>query len=199
MTMRSYPARALVLAVLTSGLWAQGAGASSVVPKGLEDLVAEADAIFVATVAEVRSRWIDDRRSGIETLVTFTDLKPLLGVTEEELTLGLGGGSVDGVREEFVGAPRFTPGERLILFTRQGHYVSPVVGFAQGCFRVVEGPSGPVVLSADGQPVRALSRNRVEVGGAAGETADAADEAMPLAEFIESVERMLTSIGRSGS
>jgi hypothetical protein len=189
----------LVLAAIALGAWGQPAGATSVAAKGLRDLTAEADAIFVATVSQVQSRWVDDRRSGIETLVTFTDVMPLLGAAEDELTLRFSGGSVDGVREEFVGVPRFAPGERVVLFTRQGHRVSPVVGFSQGCFRVLEGPSGPVVVTAEGRPVHEVGGEHVDAGGAAGETADAAAEAMPLAEFIESVERMLVSTGRSGS
>ena len=83
--------------------------------------------------------------------MTFTDLTWLRGGPQAQIELRFGGGELDGLREEVAGVPQFTVGERRVIFAHAGHFVSPIVGFNQGLFRVVDGADGPVVLDADGQ------------------------------------------------
>lgn len=116
-----------------------------IVEKSFDDLTAEADLIFVGTVTGLRSRWVDEEQSAIETIVTFTVEEALLGDLGKEESLRFSGGEVDGLREQIAGVPRFVVGERVVLFARRARSTSPVVGFHQGCFRVVDGAATAVV------------------------------------------------------
>jgi hypothetical protein len=174
---------ALVAALLLALPAARG---SVVVPKEFADLAAEADLVFVGTVARIESRWADPGKNGIETLVTFSDIEPIKGPVGREETLRFGGGEIDGLREEIAGVPRFAPRERVVLFVRQERSVSPVIGFSQGCFRVVEDEQGRAVRGCDGHPV-VLPAAHAPLR--AGTTADAAAERVGLEEFLDRVRR----------
>lgn len=176
------------LAILLGGLLlgAQPARATTVVAKDLHALCAEADLIFVGTVRDVRSQWTGAERQSIETLVTFSDLTPVLGVEAAEVTLRFAGGTVDDTREEVAGVPRFTVGERVVVFARSERSISPVVGFHQGCFRVVDDPSGAVVLDVNHRPLAAAA------GGALGVASDTAGESsVPLDAFLTRIRQEL--------
>jgi hypothetical protein len=168
------------------------ARATTVVSKSFPDLCAQADMIFSATVGEVRSQRVDANRGDLETWVTFTAIEPILGVTTPTVTLRFAGGVVDGVREEFLGVPRFTTGERVVLFARQGYELSPVVGVGQGCFRVVESASGATVAAADGQPLIGLDSRAEQVDGGQG----AGGDSLSLSRFLDEVRRELQAQGR---
>jgi len=130
----------------------RAASGTTVVQKDLPELCAEARTAFLGTVADVRSQWTESAPRGIETIVTFTRVTPLLGNPGPEPAIRLPGGEVDGMREEVAGLPRFHRGERVILLLGAGGGVRPIAGFHQGLFRVMDVPSGPVVLSADRHP-----------------------------------------------
>ena len=121
--------------------------ATSVVEQDLPALCSEAEIAFVGTVTRVSSRWADAERRGMETLVTFAQIVPLLGDPGEEITLRFPGGEIEGISEEVAGLPRFRIGHRAVLLIRGDSGVSPIVGFHQGFFPVVDGPDGPVVLN----------------------------------------------------
>lgn len=181
----------LVLTVLPM-LLALGtpAHATMVEAKSFAALCAEADMIFGARVDTVRSQRVDDAHADIETLVTFTDIDPILGVSGSSVTLRFAGGVVDGVREEFLGVPRFTPGERVVLFARNGYQLSPIVGMSQGCFRVIASDGGTAVADADGRLLAARAAG-VEGGQAA------SGGALQLSEFLNAVRGELRAQGRS--
>lgn len=180
------PARAFRVAlwtILTVVTVAAPAPATTVVSKSFSALCAEADMIFGATVADIRSQRVDGERGDLETLVTFTDIDPILGVSAPSLTLRFAGGVVDGVREEFLGVPRFTVGERVVLFARDGYALSPVVGLSQGYFRVLPSGDGTTVVAGDGRPVPVLDAPRAAADGGQG-----ASEASPsLPQFLDAI------------
>lgn len=178
-----------------AALLAAPAEATVVVSKDFAALCREADMVFVGTVSDVRSRWVDQANSDVETLVTFSDLDPLFGVEQATVTLRFAGGEVDGRREEIAGIPRFEVGERAILFARRGRWLNPIVGFQQGCFRVAEGGGGPVVLSADGHPLVDIQQGAVRLGAPDAGPGDA----MPLDVFLNRVRREIASDRDSGS
>lgn len=168
-------------------LWAVSAAATTVIPKDFRALCAEADLVFVGTVSAVRSQWAEPDRHAIETLVTFSVLTWMRGGDTPAVTLRFGGGQVGDIRAEVVGMPHFAAGDHLVILARQEHSMSPIVGFSQGYFRVVEGPAGPVVLNAGGQPViqagdGALVFGAVEAGPAV---------ALPLPAFLDALRREL--------
>jgi len=180
--------RVALLAALGAVVVAPRAGATVVVAKDFGALCAEADLIFVGTVASTQSRWSDPQRQAIETVVTFADLTWLRGGPQATVELRFGGGELEGLRESVAGVPQFTVGERRVIFAHAGHYVSPLVGFSQGQFRVVDGADGPVVLDADGKAVTG-------VGGAALQRGAVEDRpaALPLDAFLARVRTQMAA------
>jgi hypothetical protein len=162
------------------------APASVIVAKDFAALVAEADLIFVGTVERVESRWTNPQRDAIETIVTFSELEPIRGPVGREVALRFGGGEVDGVREEIAGVPRFVAGERVVLFARQDHSLCPIVGFSQGCFRVIEDSEGNTVRGCDGRSIP-LSREASELK--VGTSASRAATRVSLDEFLDRIRR----------
>jgi hypothetical protein len=145
--------------------------------------------VFVGSVRSIESRWAAPEQGTIDTLVTFTDLVPLYGVASQEVVLRFAGGAIDGMREEIAGMPRFEVGERVIVFARQGRFVSPIVGFHQGLFEVVERDGEPVVLNERGAPVTAAAAGALRIGNAA----DGKTSAMPLDAFLDRVRENLAT------
>ncbi len=164
---------------------AQPASATTIIAKDFAALCAEADLIFVGTVRAVVSRWTDPEQRAIETLVTFSDVTPVFGTEGREVTLRFGGGQVGTLREEIAGVPQFAVGDRRVIFARREYSVSPIVGFHQGVFPVVDTPQGPVVAG-----VEAAAPEE----GASTEAPRASREgAVPLDTFLDRVRRELAS------
>lgn len=188
--MRRIAACGVALCSLT--LFAAAARATSVVTKSFQQLCAEADVIFVATVTDVRSQWSDPNHRAIETVVSFGDVALTYGPPADATTLRLSGGELDDIREEVAGVPQFTVGERVLLFVRRQHAVSPIVGLNQGCFRIVESGRGPVLLTADGHPVLGLRNGALEVGPSTAGT----ENAVALPTFLEWVRQEVAQRNR---
>jgi hypothetical protein len=179
---------AAALAAVLSAVAAPRAGATVVVAKDFGAFCAEADLIFVGTVTNVAARWSDPQRRAIETEVTFGDLIWLRGGPEATVRLQFAGGEMDGLREAVAGVPQFAVGERRVVFAHTGHYASPIVGFNQGLFRVVDGASGPVVLDADGRAVTGVGRAALQRGAS-----DDRGAALPLEAFLDRVRAHLNA------
>ena len=178
-----YATSCLTLAALAVlALVPRPARATVVVAKDFAALCAEADLVFVGTVTATAPEWSDPEHRAIRTRVTFSDLTWLRGGGETTLTLRFAGGELDGLHEEVAGVPQFAVGERRVLFARAGSYVSPLVGFNQGLFLVVDTAAGPVVLDAEGRAVTGFDRAALRRGSAG----DAAT-ALPLAAFLSRV------------
>jgi hypothetical protein len=121
-------------------------------------------------------------------VVTFADLTWLRGGPQATVELRFGGGELEGLREAVAGVPQFTVGDRRVIFAHAGHYVSPLVGFSQGQFRVVDGAGGPVVLDADGSGVTGVGRAALPRGAAEDRTA-----ALPLDAFLARVRAQMAA------
>jgi hypothetical protein len=157
--------------------------ATTVVAKSFAQLCEEADSIFVGTVDEVRSEWADRATMSIETVVRFSAVVPVRGTAADGLELRFAGGEVEGLREEIAGVPRFTVGQRVLLFARHGAHVSPLVGFHQGYFEVESTDAGPVVLTGAREPVLGIEDGRLRLGAPEADL----DTALPLEEFLDQV------------
>jgi len=182
-------ARAAVLALLFGVVAAPRAEATTVIAKDFSALCAEAELIFVGTVASTEARWSDPQRQAIETVVTFTDLTWLRGGPQAQVELRFGGGELEGLHEAVAGVPQFTVGERRVVFAHAGHLVSPIVGFNQGLFRVVDGADGPVVLDADGKAVTGVGRAALQRGAV-----DDRGAALPLDAFLARVRAQMAPV-----
>jgi hypothetical protein len=163
--------------------------ATTVVAKSFDSICRDADMVFVGSVSHVESRWAAPEQGTIDTLVTFTDLVPLFGVEGSEVVLRFSGGAVDGMREEIAGMPQFKVGDRVVVFARNGRLVSPIVGFHQGLFRVVERGGVPVVLNEGRVPVTTVDGQALRFGA----TAEGVGTAMALDEFLGHVRDTLAN------
>ncbi len=168
-------------------LWLCGeAAATVVIAKDFNALCDEADMIFVGTVVSVDSRWADQERQSIETLVTFSDLSWIRGTPRGAITLRFSGGAVDDIVEEIAGVPQFRPGERRVIFARDAKLVSPIVGFDQGALRVTDGSNGPQVVGPDAES----SGGALHLGVP---PASGTPVPVSLDEFVERVRRRLAN------
>jgi hypothetical protein len=187
---RSPTRRGAVLLALIAVLSLPREGfATTVMAKSFESICHDADMVFVGLVSKVESRWAAPEQGTIDTLVTFSHIVPLFGVDDNEVVLRFAGGAIDGMREEIAGMPHFEVGDRVVVFARKGRLVSPIVGFHQGLFRVVEEAGVPVVLNEGRFPVTAVEGKALRVGSAA----DGASSAMGLDSFLERVRGALAT------
>jgi hypothetical protein len=177
------------LALATALVIAPPAHATTVIAKSFAELCAEADLIFAGTVSASESSWADPDKHAIQTRVTFADLTWLRGAPRATVTLRFAGGSIDGFTEEIAGMPRFAVGDQVVIFARDAESISPIVGFHQGLYRVVDGR----VFDAEGQAV-------TMVGGAALRRHAAGATpglGLPLTDFLDRVRGELTVERRS--
>lgn len=187
---RSFSRSVVVMVAIVAALsLSREALATTVIAKSFQSICHDADMVFVGSVSSVDSRWAAPEPGTIETLVTFTDLVPLYGVDGNEVVLRFGGGAVDGMREEVAGMPGFEVGDRVVVFARHGRLVSPIVGFHQGLFRVVEREGVPVVLNESRFPVTAVEGQALRFGS----TSQGVGSAMELNEFLGCVRDNLGS------
>lgn len=144
------------LACLT--LVALASQASTFTSMGLPDLVSEADAVIQGRVIGVESFWnepgtmiLSEARVVVEEVVH--------GSASPEVTILTFGGEVGHERVTAIGFPRFSPGERLLLFLgKQPDGSIRVVGYQQGQFRIVPTASGKeMAVSALDAEVRVLA------------------------------------------
>jgi hypothetical protein len=169
-----------VMCAVLGPLRSASVSATTVVEQDLPTLCNEANMAFVGTVTRTSSRWADAEQRRMETLVTFAQIVPLLGDPGEEITLRFPGGEIDGIREEVAGLPRFRIGDRAVLLVRGDGGVSPIVGFHQGFFPVVDGPDGPMVSNLAQRLMSSGTGGSVD----AESTAVPRDESIPLETFL---------------
>src|SRR5690606_40827882 len=126
----------------------------------LETLAERADAVVWARVGPSTSRMVN--RDGQLVAVTVTRLYPfewLKGEGGAELTVVERGGSHPGGRTVVVGAPRFEPGEEVIVFLARDAGSYRTLGMTQGRFEVLD------VGSPSGAKVRRGTRGASRGGG----------------------------------
>jgi hypothetical protein len=175
-------------AVAVALAWTGTATATVVIEKDLDDIAREADMVFVGRVVSVESRWRDEKRRSIETVVTFHVVEALHGVDQRQVALAFAGGEIDGLSEVVAGMPEFRAGEEVVLFASRKASISPVIGFNQGCFRI----EGGRVLTSESAPVTGTSERGLRLGAEG-------QPGMPLGEFLDDVRRRLERRGGGDS
>jgi hypothetical protein len=118
-----------------------------------EEMVEQADVIVRARVVATGTRVVLGQ-NGLEpqrvtSLAAIDDLK---GTAERIFEVREAGGELDGERYEVLGAPRFTPGEEVVLFLERATSGSQrwrTLQMVQGKFQVVRPPTGPVYVKRD--------------------------------------------------
>jgi len=133
-----------IAAFLLSAFGACGAGATSVLPLDLDQIVARAEHVI-----HVRCTGNDvepDSTVGVATVTTFVVLDRAKGAAGATLTVRQAGGELYGLAVDYR-VPRFSVGEEYVLFmpaTSRLGLASPV-GLSQGVFGVRQGRSGKEV------------------------------------------------------
>ena len=161
------------------------AAAMVVAPRDFADLVARAEQIVVGTVTDVSAQ--PDASGAPFTFVTLSDLTVLKGDVGATLTLRFYGGTANGVMTWISDMPKFTAGERVVLFVAgNGRDVCPLVGVWQGRFavRFDSTRNTEVVESHDGRPVIGLAGRELRFAPA---HATATSAAITLDEFRQVV------------
>jgi hypothetical protein len=141
----------LFVAVIHLGLLAAPVLATTVIECSFRDLVQRAEIITVGTVIEVREQW-DEAQQAPLTAVTFSDLTTVKGHPRSgTLTLYfLGGPTPQGTYLAIPGMPRFTVGEKNVVFSAGNQRdFCPLVGLWQGRLRVTFDPQRGVETISD--------------------------------------------------
>lgn len=124
-------------------LWTGPAAASTFVAQSLPKMVAGAKAIVQGRVLAVESFWDAGRIVIVsEALIEVEEL--LVGDAPSLVVVRTWGGVVGDYAVEAIGFPKFSPGQRVLVFlTTEGEEtVARVLGYQQGQFRIVHGPDG---------------------------------------------------------
>ena len=203
MTLRphcSQPTRPVWLVALSLLLLSPSAQATTVLEKTFSALVQDAEVIAVGTVTAIDAEW-DAQKKAPFTLVTFSDLDVVKGQAgQTELTLHfLGGPTPDGTIMQIAGMPRFSLGERVVVFSiGNQQQIVPLVGMWQGVYRVVFDAERGVetIHNHAGQPVTALPTGPTSEDGIlshnqAQQTDVSQHEAMLLTTFTHLIEQEL--------
>lgn len=113
--------------------------ATTVIAPTFNELVAESEVIARVEVTAVRPTWVESPQGRIiKTFVSFRVVRALKGTPAAELTLPFLGGELDGETMRVSGMPRFTIGQKDIVFLSdtRGVQFSPLVGLMHGRYRV---------------------------------------------------------------
>src|SRR6185436_5156698 len=105
----------VLFALVLSAVLATTAHATVLIPATLGELSRDAYAIVRGRVVSVEGRWTPDRRT-IESIVTLESEAYLKGALGETVEFRVPGGVLGRFRNIVVGAPRFAPGQRVIVF-----------------------------------------------------------------------------------
>jgi hypothetical protein len=155
---------ALAFALAATLIHPQCTRATSVLAPDFDTLVRRAELIFSGRVTSQRAEWrkIDGQRS-IVTLVTFEVLNVHKGSAARAVELQFLGGKIGDAELEVDLMPRFSTGERAVLFVeKNGAQASPLVGFCHGKFGVRSDES---VVTYNGAPfgdVKEIGRRQAQ-------------------------------------
>lgn len=135
---------AAIAAFLLSVFGASGAGATSVLPLDLDQIIAGAQrVVHVRCTGNVVQ---PDPTVGVVTVTTFVVLDRAKGPASASLTVRQPGGELNGIVVNYH-VPKFSVGEEYVVFMPASSKLglaSPV-GLSQGAFEVVRGKSGKEV------------------------------------------------------
>src|SRR5688572_30220779 len=150
--MRYFP-QSLVLVLVS---FVHGVSATTVIPPTFDQLVDEAQLVFLGEVADKRSRWVDEPLGrAIVTDVTFRVEDVFKGNAPAHVVLEFLGGSIDGYEFRVSELTDFTIGARDVLFLESREQrPSPLVGMNYGRFPVMRtDPRGPdTIRDFEGRP-----------------------------------------------
>jgi hypothetical protein len=181
--------------------WLAPTLAVTVTPVDFDRLVAQAEFILTGKVLSTRCEWTGrGNERCIVTLVGFEVEAAHKGTPPARLELRFLGGTVGGTTLEVHGVPRFTTGERAILFVeRNGEQFCPLVGIHHGTLGIQrDAATGQeILLRYNRSPLTDVREIGVEDAPAARASIAGKPDARPLsvAEFVEQIRRKLAGAG----
>ena len=167
--------------------------ATTVLEQTFPDLVHQADVIAVGTVTGIQEQW-DAARQAPLTYVTFANLTVLKGDPGgESMTLEfLGGHTPDGMVLAIAGVPRFSMGEKHVVFCAGNHRdFCPLVGLWQGLLRVTFDPQRGVETVSDNAHIPIVGVQDGKFLKYAQEASP--QEALPLSTLLELIKQEMRS------
>ena len=106
----------------------------------IAELTHEADVIVEAKVTDIQTR--PARAGALTTLVTLAVEEAWKGAPAGQITVAVQGGVAGDVAQAVSGEPRFSPGERAILFLKAKGDRYTIVGGRQGKLIIKTGADG---------------------------------------------------------
>jgi len=157
--------RFLVLVCALAAAAPAAVRATSFEPLTFNDLVTQADVIFVGNVVDVRPYTVQTReRTIVKTRVTFSVSDPLYGTSSIVEVFDFLGGETEELGMRVAGMPTFAVGDRRVVFARRDRSINPIVGFTQGLMKVTRDAGGvDRALTIEGASVARLSDVRARV------------------------------------
>lgn len=179
------------------------ASATILVARDLEELTREATAIVLGRVLAVHGEW-DHARSRIHTLGTVGVERALKGTTERTVTVRALGGEIPAERRGYrvPGAPRFEPGESLLLFLRpepSADGAGETIKASVGMWQVVGWEQGKFAVALDsgsGQRVAHPRASALLVHPVTKQAMPSPLASMPLEELERRIQAILGLPGR---
>jgi hypothetical protein len=151
-----------ILPLILAGLAFTGVSATTVIPPTFDQLVKQAELIFQGTVTDSRSVWEGEGgQRHIETYVTFKIEDNVKGDAGSSYTIRMLGGTVGDETMEVTDAPKFSVGDREILFVEHNNdQFIPLVGIDHGRFHIQkdEQTGRDIVVNNEGEAVRDLKQ-----------------------------------------
>ena len=166
--------------------WVGRASSTTVVEGSLFEDLELAESVLTATITDI---WVAQDVRGIpQTTYGLGDVDPIKGDPPLPLEIRIDGGTLDsGLALEVIGVPKFSEGDRVLLFLRSDNPVCPIIGFKVRSFRILErGDGQDIVTTYDGLPVLGLNAES-RISAAASET----DQGLTLEEFRGLLEEMM--------
>ena len=178
--------------------WLAPAWAVTVAPVDFSSLVARAEFIFTGKVLATRSEWTGQGNARcIVTHLTFEVQAAHKGTPPSRLELRFLGGTVGDTTLEVHGIPRFTIGERAILFVeRNGEKFCPLVGIHHGKLGIErdQATGQEILIRYNRKPltdVREIGQDDATTMRAAADAPGA--RALSVAEFVERISGELAA------
>ncbi len=111
-----------------------------------DEKVDRAAAIVVGRVVSQQSSW-DANNERILTYSKFQVEETLKGFPAQEITIVTPGGTVGDIAQDFVGVPRFNPGDDHVVFVRNTKVGPTVLFLDQGAYRVEKDERGDRIVA----------------------------------------------------
>jgi hypothetical protein len=157
----------LFAAILWGVVPAETVFAGVTVPMSIETMADYSGQVISGMISGVQSYWKDEPRR-IESEITFSGVEYLKGrlpQSEGTFRLIVPGGKVGDVTMRIGCAPRFSVGDKWLLFLLPSYKTFPVVGIAQGAFQIRPDKSGiERVYGNSGSPVLAIEAGHIVYG-----------------------------------